>query len=111
MKLLAASVIAATIGLAAQDPLSSPAPQTFRSAVDLVPVDVNIVDGTGRPIADLTAQDFSLKVDGKPRRIASAQFIGVTRGVERTAPEPQGYSSNPASAGARLVMLVVDQGN
>ena len=111
MKLIVASLIAATVGLVAQDPLPSPPPQTFRSAVDLVPVDVNVVDGTGRPIADLTAQDFSLKVDGKMRRIASAQFIGVTRGVERTAVEPQGYSSNPASPGARLVMLVIDQGN
>ena len=86
-------------------------PQTFKSSVDLVPVDVNVVDGSGRPIADLTAQDFSLKVDGKPRRIATAQFIAVTRGGERAPIEPSDYSSNPASAGARLIMLVIDQGN
>src|SRR3954462_7317040 len=101
-----------TIGLAAQDPSQPAQPaQTFKSSVDLVPVDVNVIDGSGRPIADLTAQDFSLKVDGKPRRIATAQFIAVTRGGERAPVEPSDYSSNPASAGARLVMRAIDQGN
>src|SRR3954466_2246900 len=118
MRSLAVSawVLVTTVAaLAAQDPTlpSQPAspPQTFRSSVDLVPVDVNVIDGSGRPIADLTAQDFALKVDGKPRRIATAQFIAVTRGGERAPVEPSDYSSNPASAGARLIMLAIDQGN
>lgn len=105
---------ASLVALAAQDPPApaEPAqqPQTFKSSVDLVPVDVNVVDRNGRPVADLTAQDFSLKVDGKSRRIASAQFIGVTRGVESTK-QPEDYSSNPPSSGARLILLVIDQGN
>src|SRR4051812_22278168 len=111
----ALALVATVVAFAAQDPAlpSQPAqpPQTFRSSVDLVPVDVNVIDRSGRPIADLTAQDFSLKVDGKSRRIASAQFIGVTRGVEPTPKEPDGYSSNPPSSGGRLIMMVVDQGN
>ena len=109
---LALGTAIATAALRAQEP-AAPAqpPQTFRSSVDLVPVDVNVIDGSGRPIADLTAQDFSLKVDGKPRRIASAQFIAVTRTGERAPIEPKDYSSNPASEGARLIMLVIDQGN
>jgi VWFA-related protein len=117
MKSLAASalIVASTVAVAAQDPSASsqqqPPPQTFRSSVDLVPVDVNVIGRDGRPIADLTERDFSLKVDGKARRITSAQFIGVTRGVERPAKEPDNFSSNPPSTGARLIMLVVDQGN
>jgi VWFA-related protein len=110
--LIALAVTLTTLGLATQDPApAAQPPQTFKSAVDLVPVDVNVIDGSGRPIADLTAQDFSLKVDGKPRRIATAQFIAVTRGGERAPIEPSDYSSNPASAGARLIMLAIDQGN
>src|SRR5262245_21926591 len=112
--LIGGFVLATAAVLSAQDkPAPAPAaqpPQTFKSSVDLVPVDVNVVDRDGRPIADLTAQDFSLKVDGKPRRIASAQFVAVTRNVEREPINPD-YSANPKSAGARLVMLVVDQGN
>ncbi len=109
---LALTVTTATVAVWAQEP-AAPAqpPQTFRSSVDLVPVDVNVIDGSGRPVADLTAQDFSLKVDGKPRRIVDAHFIAVTRGGERTPVEPKDYSSNPASEGARLIMLVIDQGN
>ena len=91
-------------------PAQEPQP-TFKSSVDLVPVDVNIVDRTGRPFADLTAQDFALKVDGKPRRIATAQFIAVTRNVEQAPVAPADYSTNPPSAGGRLIMIVIDQGN
>jgi hypothetical protein len=76
-----------------------------------VPVDVNVVDRTGRPIADLTAADFALKVDGRPRKIRSAQFIAVTRDVERAPVARADYSSNAASTGGRLIMLVIDQGN
>ena len=111
------TVIALTSLVHAGSSAQSPAPQqegqprsTFKSSVDLVPVDVNVLDKTGRPIPDLTADDFSLKVDGKPRRIVSAQFITATRNVEQ-APPPADYSANPPSEGGRLIMLVVDQGN
>jgi VWFA-related protein len=115
MKRIAAafSLVALLDGsVAGQGAAPAPDQQTkpFRSSVDLVPVDVNVVDRTGRPIADLTARDFALKVDGKPRRIATAEFIAVTRDSDRS-PVNRDYSSNPASPGARLIMLVVDQGN
>ena len=41
----------------------SQAPQTFRSSVDLVPVDVNVIDRSGRPIADLKARYADLGLD------------------------------------------------
>jgi len=93
----------------AQDP--QPPRSTFKSAVDLVPVDVSVIDKSGRPVSDLSAQDFTLAVDGKPRRIASTQFISVERAIETAPPKPVEYSSNAGSAGARLIMLVVDAGN
>ena len=104
MKALAA--IAAVLLLAGQDPQ---APKTtFRSAVDLVPVDVNVLDKNGRPVEDLKADDFTLTVDGKSRRIASAEFISVTRAIESDPPKPYEYSSNAGAAAGRLVMIVVD---
>ncbi len=48
---------------------------TFKSAVDLVPVDVSIVDKTGRPVRGLEVSDFVLSIDGRPRKVESAQFI------------------------------------
>lgn len=118
LSLLAAAAPSAGHAAQAQPPQPPPAQTqpaqtqpTFKSSVDLVPVDVNVVDRTGRPIADLTATDFALKVDGRPRKIRSAQFIAVTRDVERAPVAPADYSSNAASTGGRLIMLVIDQGN
>jgi VWFA-related protein len=109
MKALA--VLTACLLLAAQQQEPQPPRTTFRSAVDLVPVDVNVLDKTGRPVSDLTAEDFTLTVDGRPRRIASAQFISVQRALESAPPKPIEYSSNSGAAGGRLVMIVVDSGN
>ena len=107
----AAAAVALSAAQAPQQPPGVQQPtSTFRSTVDLVPVDVNVLDRAGVPIANLTADDFTLKVDGKPRRIASAQFITASRTVEQ-APQPRDFSANPPSAGGRLIMLVVDQGN
>lgn len=91
---------------AAQEP--QPPRATFKSTVDLVPVDVSVVDKTGRPVPDLTAQDFTLSVDGKPRTIASAEFISIAVTAEAVPARAIEYSSNAGAAGGRLIMLVVD---
>ena len=110
MKGFVAAVGAALLLGAQQQPDQPPKP-TFRSAVDLVPVDVTVLDKAGRPVSDLTAADFTLAVDGKPRRIASAQFISVDRAIESAPPKPLEYDANSAAVGGRLFMLVVDAGN
>lgn len=40
---------------------------TFRAGVDLVTFAVTAVDRTGNPVADLTADDFEIVEDGRPR--------------------------------------------
>ena len=103
---------AAAASLAAQEPAQEqPPPVTFRSAVDLVPVDVNIIDDTGKPVTGLEAADFVLKVDGRPRRVMSVQYVPSVRDSGTAAPTPAHYSSNERSAGGRMIMLAVDQGN
>ena len=77
---LAFVVLGTAVGLAAQ---SQPQSQTqtptqqpvFRSGVDLVTVDVLVVDKDGRPIPELKAEDFTVAVDGKPRRITSVERL------------------------------------
>src|SRR6476646_9995877 len=69
----------------------APGQPTFRSSVDLVPVDVNVIDRTGRPVTGLEAGDFALTIDGKARRIASAQY--VTAAEASAPPAPTYYSS------------------
>lgn len=112
MKGLAAAVAIALLAssASAQDPQQPPR-TTFRSSVDLVPVDVSVLDRSGRPVDDLKAADFTLEVDGKPRRIASAQFISVSRAVESAPPKPVEYDANSGAAGGRLFVIVIDTGN
>jgi VWFA-related protein len=95
---------------AARHTLVTQAQPTFRSSVDLVPVDVNVIDKSGRPVTGLAADNFILTVDGKVRRIAEAQYVAAGD-TAAGPPAPTYYSSNRAAAGGRLIMLVVDQTN
>ena len=49
--------------------------QTFRSGVDLVQVDVSVLDKDRQPVRGLTAADFTILEDGKPRPIVA--FVPV----------------------------------
>jgi len=92
----------------------------FRGRTGVVAVDVHVVDGSGRPVADLQAEDFTVTVDGRPRPIVAADY--VSHGVfpmpassrPTTAPEQPRVSSNVPSASTgpgRTVLLVVDESN
>jgi len=94
-----------------QEPQDQRPAVTFRTGVDLVAVDVSVVDREGRPVADLTPEDFELKVDGKPRTLVSAQFIRQVRQVAAPGPRDASFSSNVGASSGRLIMMVVDQAN
>src|SRR5262245_356020 len=80
-----------------------PPPQqpTFRSTVDVVAVDVNVIDSTGRPVSDLTLDEFSLMVDGHPRRLRSAEFISLNRGDDKSD-EHAAFTSNAGRTPGRM---------
>jgi VWFA-related protein len=64
------------VGLAGGWLRAAPAQQpTFRSAVDLIAVDVQVVDKDGRPVPSLKPEQFEVSIDGSRRRVASAQFV------------------------------------
>jgi VWFA-related protein len=90
-----------------------PARPRFRSGVDLVTVDVAVLDDDGRPIEDLRAEDFEIRVDGAPRRVVSAQFVAIGRGADGAASRAAAgdFSSNEEAREGRLVLLAVDQPN
>src|SRR3954454_7497508 len=108
-----AAVLLLAAGASAQEqqPPQQPPRTTFKSRVDLVPVDVNVLDKSGRPVSDLPSTDFSLTVDGQPRRIASAQFISVERAIESAPPKNYEYTSNAGASAGRLVMILIGAGN
>ncbi|HET7694719.1 MAG TPA: VWA domain-containing protein [Vicinamibacterales bacterium] len=106
-----AAALACAASLSAQQtPPQLPRP-TFSASVDIVSVDVNVIDRNGRPVRDLAAADFTLTVDGRPRKIASAQFVPVTAPDKAAAPPPAHYTSNLSAANGRLIVIVVDRGS
>jgi VWFA-related protein len=109
--LAGAALAASALGAGAQQPpASQPAPPTFRVATELIAIDATVVGERGEPIPDLQPEDFVLTVDGKPRRVVSAQFIRQ----DPPGPPPTlagrrlPYTSNEAAVGGRLVLLVFD---
>ncbi len=85
---------------------------SFRAGVEALPLDVTVVDNGGQPIRDLLASDFAVRVDGRPRRIVSAQWVAANTAAVRSTVEPaipDGFVSNESAAGGRLIALVVDQ--
>jgi VWFA-related protein len=99
----------------------APQAPAYKGGVDLIAVDVSVVDRTGQPVRSLQAEQFDVTVDGKPRRVLSAEIVdhaaaGGTaaqagaKAPERTLPA---YSTNETSARTstpgRLFFIVVDQ--
>jgi VWFA-related protein len=94
---------------------SAPSQQPiFRAGVDLIEVDVGVIDRSGRPIRDLLAPEFSVTVDGKPRRVVTAEFISLRapaafdrrRAVESSEAS---ISTNTERVRGRLIMIAVDR--
>ena len=58
---------------------SSPPPQTptFRSGVQYVEVDVTVLDEKGRPVRDLTRDDFELLEDNVAQTIDSFRHVDI----------------------------------
>jgi VWFA-related protein len=84
----------------------------FRSSVEVTSVDVGVVDRDGAPIKDLRPADFTVQIDGAPRRVISAEWVSlVTPPQPPGPPPPPGYSSNENLTGGRLILLVIDQPN
>jgi len=104
--LAALLVLGPVAGGAQQDP-----PQ-FRSTVELTPIDVTVVDDRGRPVTDLKAEDFVVRIDGATRRIVAAEWMTLATPVRPAGPPPpEGYSSNDVATGGRLIVIVIDQVN
>ena len=72
---LVRAVVALGAAAAASIVLVAQQAPTFRAGVDLIAVDVQVVDRTGTPIADLPAGKFSVTIDGHDRRVVSLDQV------------------------------------
>ena len=109
------AVLLSSAWLSAQDPPAAqdqPTGQpTFRATTERVVIDAAVVDETGRPIIDVTASEFELQVDGKPRGLVSVEFLPHLS--EPPAPAPRSgfaaFSTNERVQAGRLVLIAIDQ--
>jgi VWFA-related protein len=78
---------AALLALALSSGAVAQEPPRFPAATEIVRIDAVVVDKAGRPISGLTAADFAIEENGKPREIASFEPIVVRSAA--TSPEPE----------------------
>ena len=83
----------------------------FTSSVEVTSVDVTVLDADGRPVPNLTPSDFRVRVDGRDRRVVTADWVPLVTDPASGAFVPEGYSSNENMLGGRLFVIAVDQPN
>src|SRR5262245_15356791 len=99
-------VIAAAIGATVLARQQAP---TFRSAVDVIAVDVQVVDRQGRPIPRVSADHFSVQINGQKRRVASVDFIEhADPDAPARAPLSVIERAGSGAAAARVYVIGVD---
>jgi VWFA-related protein len=91
-----------------------PQPPQFRSSVDRIVIDVQVVDAEGRPLESLTAADFEVKLDQHVRPVAIAQFmraayIDTPAGGAPVAPGTSAATANLENSGRRDFILALDE--
>jgi VWFA-related protein len=85
--------------------------ETGVGSPSFIPVDVVVVDRDGRFVEGLETTDFSLTVDGRPRRILGVRRVSRGPGAAGDAALRQGGSGTVVFAAepVRNVLVIVDQ--
>ena len=65
----------------AQEPLPK-----FRSGIDIISVDADVLDSSGTPVSGLRPEQFQVSIDGKPRKVISADFLSSSTPASAAAP-------------------------
>ncbi len=85
-------------------------PPTFKSGLDLLTLEASVRDPSGRPVTDLQPSDFTVTVDGQPRRVLNARLYGngEEQVIKAGTPVPRFAKSTDAVPG-RAVVFAVDR--
>jgi VWFA-related protein len=95
-------------------------PTRFRSGVDVIAVDVQVVDNDGNPVEALGANLFEVSINGKRRKVASAQFVRHTwpaspgpdaDSLPSPSVVPGGQQADVVPAGGRTFIIAIDNGS
>ncbi len=103
--------VAVVVSVPAGRQLPPVEPQTFRTGVDAVQLDVSVLDADRRPVRGLTAADFTILEEGKPRRLLAFSAIDLPP-LPPESPSPADavqpdVTRNDLPPG-RLVVILID---
>src|SRR3982751_1767067 len=93
----------------AQDAGQKP-PPTFRSGLDLIAIDVQVIDREGVPVADLGPDKFEVTINGRRRRVVSADLV-ESRSATTLSPAERAAAAAGAPVIpmlARVVVIAID---
>jgi VWFA-related protein len=120
------ALLISTVTLSAQQPAQGPPQDTpvFRTSADLVTIDAVVVDDEGKPVTNLTRDDFDVTVAGKHQTLDQAVYVRTQDqprmlAAARAATAPHGLAGSTASRAlkttgpspdqvARTIAIVVD---
>ena len=106
--LLSLSAAAASAAGQSQNSAQKP-PTTFRSGLDLIAVDVQVIDREGAPVTGLGPEKFEVTINGRRRRVVSADLVESRSALTLTPAEraaAQGGSAIPMLP--RVVVIAID---
>lgn len=90
-------------------------PPIFRTGADVIRVDVTVLDRSGKPVLDLTMDDFVIFEDDVPQKIQAFQFVEYTAAhdpdedLTLTIGARDGRNEVLAQDGARLFLVFWDE--
>jgi VWFA-related protein len=100
-----AVLLAIAVALLSVVVATAPQRTVFRSTVDVIAVDVQVVDSDGNPIGRIGPDSFQVSINGQRRKVVSAQFVGQMATSDDPA-EPR-----PPEGRGRTFILAVDAGS
>ena len=110
-----AVALVVVLALFSAEAATAPQRTVFRSTVDVIAVDVQVVDRDGNPIDHIGPDAFEVSINGQRRKVQSAQFLRhLAAPVRRPAVGPAGEAlldDDPREAEGRTFVLAVDSGS
>jgi VWFA-related protein len=93
---------------------ATPQQVTFRAGVDLVAVDTQVIDRDGQPISNLAPGNFEVWINGRARRVVSADLIQFPMSVSRSLvpseiETPSPLVSNLPEVKGRVIVIAIDE--
>jgi VWFA-related protein len=103
LSVIGLTVLAVAPGLARQQP--PPSPLVFRTSADVATIDAVVTDSDGKPVTNLTRDDFEVSIAGKRQSLEQAVYVRTQEqpGVLAAARAAAASNRPPPPAGLPIV--------